>query len=137
MSSLNKVMLIGNVGKEPDIRNTQAGKAIANLSLATVESWKDQSGQKQERTEWHKVVVFGNLAGVVENYVSKGSKLYVEGKLATRKWTDNNGVEKYTTEITVDIGGKLVMLDRKRDQSEPSQKRQQPAKQQYTEEIPF
>lgn len=111
MSSLNKVMLIGRLGKDAEIRHTQNGKAIANFSLATSEKWKDQSGQPQERTEWHRVVVFGNLADIVQRYVTKGSLIYVEGKLVTRKWTDNQGVEKYTTEVVLDgFSSKLTML---------------------------
>jgi len=111
MSSINKVMLIGRLGKDPEIRHTQNGKAIANFSLATSEKWKDQSGQQQERTEWHRVVVFGNLAGIVERYIKKGSQIYVEGKMQTRKWTDQQGVEKYSTEVVLDgFSSKLTML---------------------------
>ena len=99
--SVNKVILVGNVGKDPEIRRTQDGRPIANLSLATSESWRDKnSGERKEKTEWHRVVVFNEgLCKVVEQYVKKGSKLYVEGALQTRKWTDQAGVEKYSTEI--------------------------------------
>ena len=107
---LNKVQIMGNLGRDPEIRHTQDGKAIANVTVATTESWKDQSGQKQERTEWHRVVVFGGIAGVVEKYLKKGAPVYFEGKLQTRKWTDNSGVEKYTTEIVVDQRGTMQML---------------------------
>jgi single-strand DNA-binding protein len=111
--SLNKVQLIGNLGKDPDIRATQSGDKIANLSLATSESWKDkQSGERRERTEWHRVVIFNpHLAEVAEKYLAKGSKVYVEGQLQTRKWTDQQGVEKYTTEIVLQkFGGAILIL---------------------------
>ena len=100
---LNKVTLIGNLGQDPDIRQTSDGRELANFSLVTTERWKDKNtGEKKDRTEWHKVVVFNQgLVNVVKNYVKKGSKLYVEGQLQTRKWTDNNGVDKYTTEIVL------------------------------------
>ena len=109
---LNKVTLIGNLGADPDVRNTQNGDKVANVSLATTERWKDQSGMQQERTEWHRVVFFGGVAGVVESYLKKGSKIYVEGKLQTRKWQDQQGQDRYTTEIVVSgFGGTMVMLD--------------------------
>ena len=109
---LNKVSLIGNLGADPEVRNTQNGDKVANVSLATTERWKDQSGMQQERTEWHRVVFFGGVAGVVENYLRKGSKIYVEGKLQTRKWQDQQGQDRYTTEIVVSgFGGTMVMLD--------------------------
>lgn len=114
--SLNRVMLIGNVGKEPEIRHTQDGKAIANLSIATSESWKSkQTGERQEKTEWHRVVCFNeNLTRVIEAYVKKGSKVYVSGSLQTRKWTDQQGVEKYSTEVVLQaFNGELVLLDSK------------------------
>jgi single-strand DNA-binding protein len=115
-SSLNKVILIGNVGKDPEIRSTNEGKEIATLSLATSEVWRDRvTGEKKERTEWHRVVVFNEgLAGVVKNYVKKGSKIYIEGALQTRKWVDNAGVEKYTTEVVLqNFSSSLIMLDNK------------------------
>jgi single-strand DNA-binding protein len=101
--SINKVILIGNIGQEPEIRVNQNGQEIANFSLATSDSWKDKnSGEKKERTEWHRIVVFSQgLVGIVKNYVKKGSKVYLEGVLQTRKWTDKNGVEKHTTEIVL------------------------------------
>ena len=101
MASVNKVILIGHLGRDPEVRNTQDGMKIVNISLATSESWNDKhSGQRQERTEWHRVVVLNeHLAGIAEQYLKKGSRIYVEGSLATRKWTDQSGVEKYTTEI--------------------------------------
>ena len=112
--SVNKVILVGNVGKDPEIRRTQDGKAIANFSIATSETWRDKnSGEKKERTEWHRIAVFNEaLCKVVEQYVKKGSKLYIEGQLQTRKWTDQAGVEKYTTEIVLqNYSSQLTMLD--------------------------
>ena len=113
-ASLNKVMLIGNLGTDPVIRQTQDGKRLAQLSLATSESWKDKStGEKKEKTSWHRIVIFNDgLAGVVESYLKKGSKVYVEGQLQTRKFTDQSGQEKYTTEVVLgNYNGALTMLD--------------------------
>lgn len=107
---LNKVQIIGNLGRDPEIRYTGDNKAIANLTVATTETWKDQSGQRQDKTEWHRVVIFGAVAEVAEKYLKKGSQAYFEGKLQTRKWEDKEGNEKYTTEIVVDRGGKMLML---------------------------
>ncbi len=112
--SINKVILVGNVGQDPEIRSSSDGREIANFSLATSESWKDKnSGEKKEKTEWHKVVVFSQgLVGIVKNYVKKGSKLYLEGSLQTRKWTDAQGVEKYTTEVVLqNYSSSLQILD--------------------------
>lgn len=113
--SVNKVMLIGNVGREPECRTMQNGSKVANLSLATSENWKDKStGERKERTEWSRVVVFGKLAEIVEKYVHKGSKLYVCGSLQTRKWTDKDGVEKYSTEVVLQgFNSELTLLDGK------------------------
>lgn len=108
---VNKVILVGNVGGDPDVRYMPNGNAVANITLATSESWRDkQTGQQQEKTEWHRIVFFGRLAEVVGQYVRKGSKLYVEGKLQTREW-EKDGVKRYTTEIVVDINGQMQMLD--------------------------
>jgi single-strand DNA-binding protein len=96
---LNKVMLIGNLGKDPEIRYTQSGTAVATFNVATTEQWKDKDGQKQESTEWHRVVVWAKLAETCGEYLHKGSKVYIEGRLQTRKWQDQNGNDKYTTEI--------------------------------------
>ena len=112
--SLNKVMLIGNLGRDPEIRRTQDGRPIANLSLATTESWRDRnSGEKREKTEWHRVVIFSEgLCRVVEQYLRKGSKIYVEGQLQTREWEDQSGQKRYTTEVVLqNFGGTLTMLD--------------------------
>ncbi len=112
--SVNKVILVGNLGRDPEIRHTQNGAKIANFSIATSESWKDkQTGERREKTEWHRIVVFSEgLAGIVERFLKKGSKVYVEGSLQTRKWTGNDGIEKYTTEIVLQgFNGTLTMLD--------------------------
>ena len=112
--SVNKVILVGNLGKDPEVRHTQDGKAIVNLSVATSENWRDkQSGERKERTEWHRVVIFNeNLAKVAEQYLKKGAKVYIEGQLQTRKYTDNSGVEKYSTEVVLqNYRGELTMLD--------------------------
>jgi single-strand DNA-binding protein len=111
--SLNQVILIGRVGKDPEVRNTQSGDKIVNLSVATSERWKDKnSGEQKERTEWHRVVIFNDhIAGVAERFVKKGSLVHIEGALATRKWTDQAGVEKYTTEVVIQkFGGRLTLL---------------------------
>ena len=112
--SVNKVILIGNLGRDPEIRSTQDGREIANLAIATSESWKDKnSGERKEKTEWHRVVVFNDgLVGVVKNYLKKGSKVYIEGALQTRKWTNKDGQEQYSTEVVLQgFGGTLTMLD--------------------------
>ncbi|RMF11553.1 MAG: single-stranded DNA-binding protein [Alphaproteobacteria bacterium] len=112
--SVNKVILVGNLGRDPEVRHTQDGSPVVNLSVATSETWKDrQTGERRERTEWHRVVIFNeNLAKVAENYLRKGSKVYLEGQLQTRKWTDQQGVEKYTTEVVLPrFRGELTMLD--------------------------
>ncbi|HEU0218962.1 MAG TPA: single-stranded DNA-binding protein [Stellaceae bacterium] len=112
--SVNKVILVGNLGRDPEIRSTQDGMRIANLAVATSESWRDRvSGERKERTEWHRVVIFNErLAEIAEKYLRKGSKVYLEGALQTRKWTDNSGQERYTTEIVLQrFRGELTMLD--------------------------
>ena len=112
--SVNKVILIGNLGKDPEIRNTQAGTKICNLTIATSENWNDRtSGERKERTEWHRVVIFNEgLCKVAEQYLKKGAKVYIEGALQTRKWTDQQGVEKYSTEVVLqNFNSTLTMLD--------------------------
>ena len=113
MSGVNKVILIGNLGADPEVRYFPSGDGVANLSVATSETWKDRnSGEPQERTEWHRVVIRGKLAEAVKNYLHKGSKVYLEGKLHTRKWQDQSGQDRYTTEIVVGgLGTTLQMLD--------------------------
>ena len=110
---INKVILIGNLGRDPEVRYTPSGSAVANLNLATDESYKDkQSGQMVPRTEWHRVVMFGRLAEISQQYLKKGSKVYIEGKLQTRKWQDQSGQDRYTTEVVVDgYQGQMQMLD--------------------------
>jgi single-strand DNA-binding protein len=118
---LNKVQIIGNVGRDPEVRSMQTGSRVANLSVATSESWKDKNtGERREKTDWHNVVVFNeNIVNFIENYVKKGSKVYIEGKIETRTWEDNQGVKKYMTEVVVrPFGGELKLLDKiERDQS--------------------
>lgn len=114
MRGVNKVILIGNLGADPEIRHTQEGRAVANLRLATSETWRDKaSGERRERTEWHRVVIFNDgLAKIAERHLHKGSKAYVEGQLQSRKWTDQQGVERYATEVVLQaFNGKLVLLD--------------------------
>lgn len=120
-SGINKVIIVGRVGQDPEVRFMPNGKAVTNLSVATSESWKDQSGQKQERTEWHRCVIFDKLAEITGEYVKKGSQIYLEGKLQTKKWTDQQGIEKYTTEIVCNV---MQMLGSKQD-SQPSPQQQQ------------
>jgi len=108
---VNKVILVGNLGQDPEVRYMPNGNGVANISVATTDSWKDKNtGQLQERTEWHRVILFGKLAEVAGEYLRKGSQVYIEGRLQTRKWTDQSGQEKYTTEIVVDMGGQMQML---------------------------
>ena len=114
--SVNKVILVGNLGRDPEVRSTQDGLKIVNLSLATSESWRDKnSGERREKTEWHRVVIFNErLAEVAEKFLKKGSKIYVEGSLQTRKWTDQSGQERYSTEVVLQrFRGELTMLDGK------------------------
>jgi single-strand DNA-binding protein len=116
--SVNKVILIGNLGKDPEIRRLNSGEPVVNLSIATSESWRDkQSGERKEKTEWHRVVIFNeNIAKVAEQYLKKGSTVYIEGQLQTRKWTDQAGVEKYSTEVVLQkFRGELTMLGGKGD----------------------
>jgi single-strand DNA-binding protein len=113
--SVNKVILVGNLGRDPEIRTLNSGGRVVNLRVATSESWRDKaSGERQERTEWHSVVIYNeNLAKVAEQYLKKGSKVYIEGQLQTRKWQDQSGVEKYTTEVVLQrFRGELTLLDR-------------------------
>jgi single-strand DNA-binding protein len=113
--SVNKVILVGNLGRDPEVRTTQDGSKIVNLALATSETWNDRaSGERKERTEWHRVVIFNDrIAEVAEKYLRKGAKIYVEGSLQTRKWTDQSGQEKYTTEVVIGrFNGQMTMLDR-------------------------
>lgn len=121
--SINKVILVGNIGRDPEIRSTQDGRELANLSIATSDSWRDKNtGERRERTEWHRVVIFNEgLVNIARNYLRKGSKVYIEGSLQTRKWTDQQGQERYSTEVVLQgFNGNLTMLDGKRDDQSAS-----------------
>ena len=110
--SLNKVILVGNLGRDPEVRSMQSGDKVANLSIATSERWRDRDGNQQEKTEWHRVVIFGKVAEVAERYLKKGSKVLIEGQLQTRKWQDQSGQDRYSTEVVVrGFGGNMTMLD--------------------------
>ena len=117
MRGINKVILVGNLGRDPELRHTKNGVPVANLSIATSETWSDKDGSKQERTEWHRIVLWDKLAEIAHKYLSKGRQVYLEGRLQTRVWKDNNGDKRYTTEIR---GDQLVMLGGKGDQPQPS-----------------
>lgn len=153
---VNKVIIVGTLGNDPEVKYSASGSAIANFSVATSEQWKDkQTGEKKEQTEWHRVVIFGKLAEVAGEYLRKGSQVYIEGQLRTRKWSDSNGVDRYTTEIVIpQMGGVMQMLGGKREDSgqqprqQSGQQRQQPTKQQspqggneppmdFDDDIPF
>ena len=145
--SVNKVILVGNLGKDPEVRRMTNGEPVVNLSVATSETWKDKaSGERKEKTEWHRVVIFNeNLAKVAEQYLKKGAKVYLEGALQTRKWTDKDGQDKYSTEVVLNrFNGTMVMLDGRSGGGEGSSygggAREQPASFQRDEmddEIPF
>lgn len=127
---INKAIIVGNLGKDPEVRYSQKGSPVANFTLATSEEWNDKSnGQKVVKTEWHNVVVFGKLAEVVGQYLKKGSQVYIEGKLGTDTWTDQNGVERRTTKIIVDQRGTLQMLGSRRDDNQQAAPNQQQAPQ--------
>ncbi len=113
MNGINKVIIVGTLGRDPELRYMSTGDAVANLSVATSESWKDKSGNKNEKTEWHRIVIFGKLAEVAGQYLSKGSKAYFEGKLQTRKWQDESGTDRYATEI---VAFQMQMLGDKTEQ---------------------
>lgn len=132
--SVNRVCLLGSVGKNPEIRNTGDGKKVASLSVATSEYWKDKNGERQEKTEWHRVVIFNQgLADIAEKYVKRGSKIYVEGSLQTRKWKDNNGQERYSTEVVLSAyNGSLVLLDGKEKSDNEVEEPEE-----YNDDIPF
>ena len=136
---INKVILVGNLGQDPETRFTQDSKAITNCSIATSESWKDkQTGQQQERTEWHRIVFFNRLGEIAGEYLKKGSKVYIEGSLRTRKWQNKEGQDQYTTEI---VANEMQMLDSRGESNAPQQNRQQQAPDQsnddWDDDIPF
>jgi len=124
MASINKVILIGNLGRDPETRYLPDGGAVTNVSVATTDTWKDKSGEKQERTEWHRVAFFGRLAEIAGEYLKKGSPVYVEGSLRTRKWQDKEGQDRYTTEI---IASEMKMLGQRTGGSEPMAREREPA----------
>lgn len=144
--SVNKVIIIGNVGKYPEIRSFQNGGRVASFSVATSESWKDKAtGERKDRTEWHRISVMNDaLVGIVEKYVKKGSKVYIEGQLETRKWTDNQGVEKYSTEVVLrPYRGEITLLDGRKDGGEVDEREsaetlhQTAVRNDMDDEIPF
>tara|TARA_R110000803_G_scaffold69411_1_gene131812 strand:+ start:318 stop:743 length:426 start_codon:yes stop_codon:yes gene_type:complete len=141
MSGVNKVIIMGNLGKDPEVRQTQNGGSVVSLSVATSETWKDKAtGERKEKTEWHRIVSFSKgINSFVENYVKKGSKVYVEGKLQTRKWTDKSGVEKYTTEVVIPAyNGDLQLVDKKSgDSFSPPENKTQEITPDLDDEIPF
>ncbi|GIW55353.1 MAG: single-stranded DNA-binding protein [Nitrospiraceae bacterium] len=140
MASVNKVILIGNLGRDPEVRYLPDGSPVASFSLATNETWRDKSGEKQERTEWHRCQAWGRLAEIAGEYLKKGSQVYVEGSLRTRKWQDKSGQDRYTTEIVVE---RLQMLGGKRDETEsvegekPQETKSQSAFDDFEDDIPF
>lgn len=122
---VNKVILIGNLGQDPEVRYIPNGSAVANITLATSESWRDkQTGETKEKTEWHRIVLFGKLAEIAGEYLHKGSQVYIEGSLQTRKWQDQSGQDRYTTEVVVNIGGTMQMLGGRQGGSRQSQQLQ-------------
>lgn len=130
---VNKVILIGNLGQDPEVRYLPSGGAVCSMTLATSESWRDKAtGEQKEQTEWHRVVLFGKLAEVAGEYLRKGSQIYIEGQLRTRKWTDQSGAEKYTTEIVVNVGGTMQMLGGRNGGSAPAGGGQQQGGNQYS-----
>lgn len=137
---VNKVILVGNLGQDPEVRYLPNGGAVANITLATSESWRDkQTGESKEVTEWHRVVLFGKLAEVAGEYLRKGSQVYIEGQLRTRKWQDQGGQERYTTEVTVNVGGTMQMLGGKQEGGQgnrPQQNQQQRPQQQAGQSTP-
>ena len=136
---VNKVILVGNLGQDPEVRYLPSGGAVCSVTLATSESWRDKAtGELKEQTEWHRVVLFGKLAEVAGEYLRKGSQVYIEGQLRTRKWTDQAGAEKYTTEVLVGVGGTLQMLGGKREaDSQPKQQNSQPQQPRQASEPPM
>lgn len=131
--SLNQVQLIGNLGNDPEILHMPSGSAVANLSIATTEKWRDKAtGEPKEQTEWHRVVIFGKLAEVAGEYLRKGSKVFIEGGLRTRKWTDQQGVERYTTEINVGMNGRMIMLSSANDNRQAGSQQQGGGQQQFS-----
>lgn len=136
---VNKVIIVGRLGQDPEVRYAPSGAAFANMTVATSEQWRDkQTGEQKEQTEWHRVVLSGKLAEIAGEFLRKGSEVYLEGKLRTRKWTDQSGTEKYTTEVLVGVGGTLQMLGGKREgDSQTTQKNSQPQQPKQASEPPM
>ena len=136
---VNKVIIVGRLGQDPEVRYAPSGAAFANMTVATSEQWRDkQTGEQKEQTEWHRVVMSGKLAEIAGEYLRKGSEVYLEGKLRTRKWTDQSGAEKYTTEVLVGVGGTLQMLGGKREgESQQKQQNSQPQQPKQASEPPM
>lgn len=135
MSGVNKVIIVGNLGSDPEQRATQSGAAITNISVATSEKWKDkQTGQAQERTEWHRVVFFNKLAEIAAQYLKKGSKVYVEGQIRTSKWQDKDGADRYSTEI---VAREMQMLDSRQSSGQAAPGQPAPAAESFDDDIPF
>ena len=152
MRGVNRVIIIGTLGRDPETRYTADGKAITNLNVATSESWKDQQGNKQEKTEWHRVVIFGKLAEIAQQFLTKGSQVYLEGKLQTRKWQDqSSGQDRYATEVVLDFNGVMQMLgggnggnkqqgqpaQQRPNQHQPSMQAQRPVNDFDDDDVPF
>ena len=149
MASVNKAIIIGNLGRDPELRYAPSGDAICNITVATTESWKDKAtGEKKEATEWHRIVMFSKLAEIAGQYLKKGSQVYIEGRLQTRKWQDKDGTDRYTTEIRADhmtmLGGKPEGASAPQEPRQPSAKPQQPASHQsgsgfgdFSDDVPF
>lgn len=134
---VNKVIIIGRLGQDPEVRYAPSGAAFANMTVATSEQWRDKTtGEQKDQTEWHRVVLSGKLAEVAGEYLRKGSEVYLEGKLRTRKWTDQSGAEKYTTEVLVGVGGTMQMLGGKQDSSQQPKQQQQQKPQQQQRQSP-
>ncbi|MBG6243390.1 MAG: single-stranded DNA-binding protein [Candidatus Symbiopectobacterium sp. Dall1.0] len=134
---VNKVILVGHLGQDPKVRYTPSGWAVANLTVATSDSWRDkQTGEQKERTEWHRVTLYGKLAEVAGEYLRKGSQVYIEGQLRTRKWQDQSGQDRYTTEVVVDIGGSMQMLGGKQDGGQQGNQRQQASNNGRQKQVP-
>ncbi len=139
MASINRVTLLGNVGRDPESRSTQSGQTVTNFTVATSESWKDKTtGERKERTEWHKVVAWGKLAEMARDYLRKGSKCLAEGQLQTRKWTDQSGHDKYSTEVVLHgFDAKLVLLDGKKQNGTSGAPQQHAPMPDFDDDIPF
>ena len=147
-ASMNRVTLVGNLGQDPDVRNTNAGDTVTNLSMATTEEWRDKDGEKHSKTDWHRVAMFGKVAEIAAKYLTKGAKVLIEGRLQTRKWTDKEGNDRYTTEVVVSgWTGRMLMLGEKGGKSgsggddngerQSSRRQEQQSEDDFDDDIPF